>query len=619
MKSSKLTVLSFFSQENELHSTHSFQWNFNKIQSNQTCSEAGTVLDSLMKSTQFSEIAKKNKGKELVIMKDGRAISSHHPCCLIKRDEHLTVKYVKALNSLKKRKNPASKIKTPCELVEFHVFAKGGKNVARIIKNPALRAEIQEVTIYSYEGERVKSALRRDGRFDDVIFKKNCVLIQKSTGVKTEFSNQVHDFDGKTYEINLLNKSSPPDSQPGSLDDAYVEVNEHNGYFNSENGNLQNNKNDLNANMTAGKALQEIPGSKMLQGHLSSEFEESVKGMKGQAGRLSRIQNLVRVEYEQNVQMCREVKTMKKLMELSNSVCQVRINGSPVGSGFLLFGRYVFTCGHVIKGIYNDNWGQLTERVSVHFSYESVEQTDTGLDVKEVICFEYHPDTPGLDFALLRVSDDQKLPLGLLKNLGGPPKEGGICIIGHPDGAVKCINPCLIIPSQNQHQVVEKHYNENVENLQLVTSSFFGGITEYLKQAVTYESCFYFGSSGSPVFDKYCNVVAVHSGGYVYTGKRHEQRSVIEFGNPLVDLLERLIIQMVERKRFDVLKEYLALDCSWHSHILCGIKKLIESRNLTKCKAAINSLVDADDIDLNKFCAFLSQTEEPVPMEVNQE
>ncbi|AWO99792.1 putative protein FAM111A-like [Scophthalmus maximus] len=58
-----------------------------------------------------------------------------------------------------------------------------------------------------------------------------------------------------------------------------------------------------------------------------------------------------------------------------------------------------------------------------------------------------------------------------------------------------------------------------------------------------------------------CRVVAMHSAGYKYPGARGETRSVIEFGYRLSDIMERIIIQLVERRRWDVLKAYLA--CSF--------------------------------------------------------
>ncbi|XP_035521834.1 protein FAM111A-like, partial [Morone saxatilis] len=471
-------------KEEEPHATHTFEWCWNDKKSKVTCNKARTVEELLKTSSQFKEIAGKNKDKKLVILREGKAISSHFPCCLIK-DERLIIKYVKAVDREEqslggncdpvalRRKGPSS------ELVMFHVLTKGGKNVAQIMRNPVIKTDFQEITVYAYKGEKVKHALKRDGRLRNIVFKKNCALSHKSTEVTTEMSTLADDLDGETFKIILLNKSAPPESQPGSQDDAYMMQNES---LNSEsdrnqdrpqesattesvNNNTPNEEPEVNNKKTAEKNC-EIPNSKTMKDYLSSQFESLVKGLKTPQSKFSRIQNLFRVEFGKNDQACAEVKTMKKLMKLCDSVCQVRVNGRPEGSGFLLFDKFVLTNGHVIK-IYDETKGQLNEMVTVHFSFESLDQMEggqnSGSTVEEVAGFEFCRNESGQesDWALLRLGDDQALPDGLLAHFGFPSKSGGICIIGHPDGGVKKIDPCLIVPTDNRKQAVERHYLEN--------------------------------------------------------------------------------------------------------------------------------------------------------------
>lgn len=582
-------------------------------------------------------------------MRDGKAISSHFPCSLIGK-ERLTVKYVKSEGKAKKlgsHVKTEGKAKKPgCrgssdELVIFNVLTKGGKNVVKIMRNPALTKIVQKITVYAKKGEKVKQALKRDGRFMNIIFKKTCALFHMKTEVNTEMSNLVDDLDGNTYQIILLSKSSPPDSQPGSLDDAYMmssesqrsdsdenkDPSQQSTITESVNDNAPQSKLELNGNTAPEKILRKIPLAQKIQNHLSSEFEHSVKKMKT-VSKLSRIQNIMRVEYGKNDQTCREVKTMKKLMDLSNSVCHVRINGSAAGTGFLLFDNFALTNGHVLKDIYNENRKELDERVTVHFSFESLDQVVGGQDstgemeVEEVAGFEYCPDASGhmYDWALLRLSANQTLPTGLLTHFGFLPKSGGICIIGHPDGGVKKIDPCLIIPSEKRNQVVEKSCHENQGHIQLVTRNFFEGVAESVQrntQVLTYESCFYFGSSGSPVFDRHCRVVAMHSGGYDYQSAKGETQSVIEFGYCLSDILEHIIVQLVQRGRSDVLKSYLACSYAHHQNVMSNVKKLVESRNFTAFKNVVNSSVDINDESLQKFFEFFSLKEESVPMDIS--
>lgn len=73
----------------------------------------------------------------------------------------------------------------------------------------------------------------------------------------------------------------------------------------------------------------------------------------------------------------------------------------------------------------------------------------------------------------------------------------------------------------------------------------------------------------------------------------------------------------MERKKFDVLKAYLTCDYSHQQNMMTGLKRLVESRNPTSFKNAVNNSVVTNDESLKKFFQFLSQTEEPVPMDTD--
>lgn len=74
---------------------------------------------------------------------------------------------------------------------------------------------------------------------------------------------------------------------------------------------------------------------------------------------------------------------------------------------------------------------------------------------------------------------------------------------------------------------------------------------------------------------------------------------------------------MVEREKFDVLKEYLSCKCARQQDFLVGVKKLIEGRNLIRFKKVVNSSVAVDDESLKAFFEFFSRREQPEPMDIN--
>lgn len=612
------------------HLTHSFEWCFSgKNSTSVTCNKAGRVEDVLRQSSQFRRISEKNKDRELVIVRNGKAISAHFPCSLIEK-EHLILRYVKAPP---KQKQHASGSVCPSrksgELVTFHVLSKGGKNVVKIMRNPALNKVVQEVTVYAYKGEKVKQALRRDGRFLQTIFRKNCVLSDTSTEVNTEMSNLVDDLDGQTYKIVLLNKSSPTQSPPGSLDDAYLtqseslrsdlDENQDSQQLTTtepENDNAQNKKLKPNDNTAPRKVLHEISGSTKMRNLLSKDFRRFKKGMKTRG---SSVENVLCVEFGKSAQTSSEVKTMERLMELSGSVCQVRINGGAEGSGFLLFDKFVLTNAHVIQNIYNDNRRQLDGTVTVNFSFKSLglqgggEQPGADVVVEEIVGFENGYDASGYryDWALLRLRDDEKLPVGLLPQFGFIPHSGGIHIIGHPDGGVKKIDSCLIVSSDAAEDCRQVPVN-------LISQRFFKDMSDqFNKQVLAYNTCFYFSSSGSPVFDTYCRVVAMHSGGYTEGSVNNGLKHLVEFGYPLSAITEHIIIQIVERQRLDVLKKYLACSYTHHPTMIANVKKLVESRNNTAFKNTVNNSLTEKDPSLRSFFEFFCLKEEPLPMDIH--
>ncbi|XP_020775735.2 serine protease FAM111A-like isoform X2 [Boleophthalmus pectinirostris] len=595
------------------HSTHSFQWRLGqKKPMTITCGEAGTVKDSLRRSDLFRKNEEKNKLKELVVVRGGRPIPSHFPCILIKPEEQLEVNYV---NSKSADDKPVVKSGTRSseQMVVFNLQTKGGKNITKIVRNPALRS-YPEFSVYAYKGEKVKRALKRDGRFLKTIFKKTCALYDLTTNV--EMSNLVDDLDDKTFQIIILNKNSPPESQPSSLEDAIDTLEQGN-----DNALEQGNDND--ENNTFIEELCEIPDSKEIRSHLSSLVRDFLNKMSNDQEKDEH--QILRVEYGRS-QGSVTVETMKRLMSLSNSVCQVRIKGSAVGSGFLLFDSFVLTNFHVIKNVFNQNM-QLSEPISVHFSFESFDQATGGHQVQGIVACEYGIDVSGhkCDWALLELNADQVLPPGLLSHFGFIPPSGSICIIGHPHGGVKKVELSWILPNISvQCQVIEKHYNENLtssergEVIPFVTPLFARGVAKALSRTrdLTYETCFYFGSSGSPVFDSHCNVVAMHSGGFLYESSSGETQSVIEYGHPLSSILENLIVQLVKRDRLDVLKKILVGFNKHHKTIIHNVKKLVTSRNYTVFQYTANKVNNLNDGTLKMFFDFICESDTPVSMDM---
>ncbi|KAK6311239.1 hypothetical protein J4Q44_G00192940 [Coregonus suidteri] len=312
---------------------------------------------------------------------------------------------------------------------------------------------------------------------------------------------------------------------------------------------------------------REIPNSQEILNTLRSQYAGLVNHMKDREKlkKPSDVQQFLRVEFGKKTQSFQEIKKLKRLIELSASVCLVIIKGEATGTGFLLFDKFILTNAHVVQEIYEQITNKLQQSVTVTFDFEDLDERTPNIPVKsEVVAYE-KDDSGYIDFALLELSADPDitLPSGLLDTFSFPSPEGGICIIGHPECGVKKKDPCFIIPYGDRERAVEKHVKENEEFLHVITNRYLvenGDIKTRLPtdtERITYDTCFFHGASGSPVFNVYCQLIAMHTAGYSYEGKSKKTQSIIEYAIPLSRTLQRIIIQAVRRKRVDVLQGFL--------------------------------------------------------------
>ncbi|XP_005727936.1 uncharacterized protein LOC102195373 [Pundamilia nyererei] len=236
-----------------------------------------------------------------------------------------------------------------------------------------------------------------------------------------------------------------------------------------------------------------------------------------------------------------------KLLELSKSVCQVRTrNGFGIGSGFLLFKNFILTNFHVIKPYYDFKTGQLTNGVAVTFSHEIQESECDLINVVGVHCYEFCNNFGNKsDWVLLEIDDSMPLPNGLLPHIKSvsDTEYSNIFIIGHPNVEVKQVDVCSIVCPENRRQVVEENWRKNPgsdDRINLVVKEIPG-----LNGRLTYNSNFYQGSSGSPVFNEEGSLIAMHSGGYFYRDAKGQPHSLIDFSYPLSSIIKQIELQMV--------------------------------------------------------------------------
>ncbi|XP_032129867.1 protein FAM111A-like, partial [Sapajus apella] len=175
--------------------------------------------------------------------------------------------------------------------------------------------------------------------------------------------------------------------------------------------------------------------------------------------------------------------------------------------------------------------------VRVTFHYEEPQE-------KEMNCFSieawYEIYNEELDYVVLKLKENgQQVPMELYNGIAPVPLSGLIHIIGHPYGEKRQTDACVVIPQDKQAEKCQERIQakevESPEYVHMYTQRSFQKIVPN-PYVITYDTEFFFGASGSPVFDSKGSLVAMHAAGFAYE-YQNEIRSIIEFGSTMESIL----------------------------------------------------------------------------------
>uniref|UniRef100_A0A668AWS6 Serine protease n=1 Tax=Myripristis murdjan TaxID=586833 RepID=A0A668AWS6_9TELE len=439
------------------------------------------------------------------------AVATHFPCHLIEDDKVLEIYHKK-----QKVEETQHDQETPSQgrYVTFFIHKTGGTDTkTKQLLRSNTNNQFDYLCVYAEKRMTVEEALKRDGRFIDNL--SNFTLSDEADSDSLTYHTQsVEKLDGKFFKI-CLPRTQDLVSWSGK--------------------NVKSVSNDDEETL---KLLREqFPALKKL---MESRFP---------GDSLQKALNLKKENFGKIQQAFSEVHRVRQLLASSESVCKVIVENFCQGTGFILFDNFILTNGHLLKDCDErlEDTMQLPTDVYAVFNYEKPSGGDWfRFKVKKTIIDFSYSGGSELDYAILELDRDT-LAVGpdtkASRKCGPVPKNGEACIIGHPAGGVKQMDPTCIIEKEKRGEAALSHYKDTLLTLHSIKQVLNQGIMNIMQggpnvdKVGTYNTFMYHGSSGSPVFDAHCRVFGLHTAGFTY-GFSGNEKSVIEYAHPLIDIFK---------------------------------------------------------------------------------
>ncbi|XP_027437360.2 protein FAM111A [Zalophus californianus] len=411
------------------------------------------------------------------------------------------------------------KVSPDCVKFYIHAIGKGKK---RIVKRRHLHKEGCKLCVYAFKGETIKDAVCKDGRFLSFLEKADWRLIKNLDSI-LESTQTVDNLEGELFEVEVEKSTG---SGAGTAQNLESE--------------------ERNTRVLREEIVAQYPSLKRESEKIRDNFRKNLENKKNKAS----LFKLHEVKFGKLTKNSTLVKMHKLLSHLSDSVGYLSWdNNGNRGSAtcFVFNGLFILTCRHTVndivgKGIDPSKWADIIGQcVRVTFTYE-------GPPEKEENCFFVEPwfkvSDATLDYAILQLkANGQQVPLGLYHRIAPAPLSGLIYIIGHPYGEAKSSDACTVIPLEQRVGKLQEHpqaregegSSDDMQYIHMYTQRSFQDIAPG-PDVITYDTSFYFGASGSPVFDAKGSLVAMHTAGFAYkyqSGLSH----VVEFGCTMESIL----------------------------------------------------------------------------------
>lgn len=530
------------------------------------CDHPRSVLDAIKSHKMYKE--KIQGSDENIIIQLGRedkeaVIATHFPCSCIEQDECLIISQKPEQVEYIKQQHYEPVLPTNSYSV-FYIDREGGLHTkTKELFRSRFVKQYKYLCVYGEKAMTVEEAVTNDGRFVDDLGDFT-LSDNDNPDMLTDCKQRVDNLHQKKFKMCLpLNKTESaekgaeaPGTSSGTV--AVREVAQQRGIsvraaLEAEQRRKEDEGSEDNTEEVYEILCQQFPQLKeRMQSRFSGDsFQAALKLRKEDFGKIQ--------------QSFSEVHRVRKLLNLGRSVCKVVVDNECVGTGFVLFDNFILTNAHLFKTCVEGE--KLPERINVFalFDYDEPEphtQFYSFSCKKTFVDFNYNFD---LDYAVLELNPDgQKqnlkskrrkmtVPPGLLEKFSPMPQNGEACIIGHPKGEVKKMDPVCIVEKERREEAVAEHlkpYQDTVFTIQSIRQLIHDKSIEDImmggrkaEDTVTYNTFMYHGSSGSPVFDAHCDVFGLHTAGFTYGFPKHVE-SVIEYAHPLLDIFKNIVSKL---------------------------------------------------------------------------